>query len=81
MFAFPTPDGHSTVRVCMPVTYLDLVLQDGGTPLFWASFKGHKETVMFLLEQRADVNAQDKVYIQLLRLLYLPSQLALGSSW
>ncbi len=33
---------------------------------------------MFLLEQRADVSAQNKVYIQLLRLPYLPPQLALG---
>ncbi len=46
----------------MPVTCLNFVLQDGGTPLYWASFFGHKETVMFLLEHRADANAQDKVY-------------------
>ncbi len=72
MFAFPTPDGHSTVRVCMPVTCLNFVLQDGGTPLYWASFFGHKETVMFLLEQRADANALDKVYT-IVEITLLPS--------
>ena len=38
-----------------------LVLQDGYTPLFTASIKGHSEVVKTLIEAGANVNQGDKV--------------------
>ncbi len=53
--------GHSfiiMVRSCL----VDLFLQDGATPLFCASYYGHKETVVLLYEQSADIEARHKVH-------------------
>ena len=36
-------------------------MQNGNTPLTVASFKGHLETVEFLLAHKADINAKNKV--------------------
>ena len=38
-----------------------LVLQDGYSPLFTASIKGHSEVVKILIEAGANVNQGDKV--------------------
>ncbi len=54
--------GHpsiSMVRSCL----FDLFLQDGATPLFCASYYGHKETVVLLYEQSADIEARVKVHV------------------
>ena len=37
------------------------LMQDGFTPLYVASRKGHKGVVELLLDNRANVNQQDKV--------------------
>ncbi len=42
---------------------VDFFLQDGETPLLWASYYGHKETVVLLYEQSADIEARVKVHV------------------
>lgn len=37
--------------------------QGGWTPLMWASYKGHYDTVVILLERNADVNAHGNYHI------------------
>ena len=37
------------------------MLQDKRTPLYWASIRGHVDTVSTLLAHGGDVEAQDKV--------------------
>jgi ankyrin repeat protein len=41
--------------------FLVFILQDGSTPAFRASENGHTQTLALLLENKADVNAKDKV--------------------
>ncbi len=36
-------------------------MQNGSTPAYIASAKGHAETVVFLLTNKADINAANKV--------------------
>jgi hypothetical protein len=36
-------------------------MQDGITPAFFASAKGHTETLALLLANKADINAANKV--------------------
>ncbi len=43
-------------------TWFTLVLmQDGYTPAYIASHRGHTKTVALLLANKADINAEDKV--------------------
>ncbi len=49
---------------------VDSLLQGGETPLIWASFYGHKKVAVLLLEQSANVDAQDEVIVMLLSNLY-----------
>ena len=42
---------------------LILFIQDGSTPLYWASFYGHTAVVELLLLNNADVSICDKVYM------------------
>ena len=42
---------------------LILFIQDGKTPLLWASFYGHTAVVELLLLNNADVSICDKVYM------------------
>ena len=37
------------------------VLQQGDTPLYWASRHGHDEVVVYLCDFGVDINHQDKV--------------------
>ena len=39
------------------------VLQAGGSPLMWASYRGHLDVVKTLIEAGANVNQTDKVGI------------------
>ena len=39
-----------------------LFIQDGSTPLFWASGYGHTAVVELLLLNNADVSISDEVY-------------------
>ena len=43
--------------------YVSLLLspQDGQTPLYTASYRGHTDVVRILLENKADPNISDKV--------------------
>ena len=41
--------------------YTHETLQDGRTPLIWASLRGHVAIVRLLLERRAGVHIHDKV--------------------
>lgn len=39
-----------------------IIIQNGDTPLYWASRHGHEEVVQFLCESRnVDINHQDAV--------------------
>ena len=38
-------------------------MQDGRSPLYWASLKGHVAIVRLLIRKRADINPCDKVHI------------------
>ena len=49
---------------CEQIEFVTLLcdhLQNGNTPLYWASENGHLETAKMLIEKGADVNAADKV--------------------
>ena len=47
------------------VIYAMYVLQDGKTPLIWASSKGHLECIQYLISARANVSERNKVlYVQ-----------------
>ena len=39
-----------------------VVVQDGRTPLYWASFRGHRAVVQLLLKSGADVYMCHMVY-------------------
>ncbi len=54
--------GHPSIimaRSCL----VDLFLQNGATPLIWASYYGQNETVVLLYEQSADIEARVKVHV------------------
>ena len=47
-------------------------MQDGATPAFVASRKGHTETLALLLANKADINAARKVHqFRIFQYLYL----------
>ena len=43
--------------------YMHLSLQEGHTPLMWASVRGHVECVQLLLDRGAQANLQDVVSV------------------
>ena len=45
----------------LPIRCVHCALQDGWTPLHWASYYGHLDVVKFLVEQGADKEAANEV--------------------